>query len=202
MEVQKTQAYQAWQQVSEEHWDYWQQVVNKYDFALQKPANSFFTQALYPGFYQLRLLKRDLALNMQQLGQVTQEEVREYSLLEDDPYFEKFADYHLNGPFTRKNLVDERVVVPSLMLGFSAYFAKKPVSWLFMPPLIFAAIGTSIMHRFYTTRIGEMVDFTSWTIEKRKAQVWLQQFKSVEAKVPELPSIKSQLVEIAANYKS
>jgi hypothetical protein len=202
MEVQKTPAYQAWQQLSDEHWDYWQQAINKYDFALQKPANTLFTRALYPGFYQLRLLKRELALNMQQLGQVTQEEVWEYSQLEDDLYFAKFAEYHLNGPFTRKSFVDERVVVPSLMLSFAAYYAKKPVSWLFMPSLIFVAIGTSIQHRFYTTRIGEMVDFTSWTIEKRKAQVWLQQFNIGEAKIPELPIIKAQLAEIGANYKS
>lgn len=196
MEAQKTQAYQTWDKLSAQHWDDWQSLIDKYDFALQKPANTFFTRSIYPGFYQLRLLRREFALNMQQLGEVTDDEVEKYHQLDPANDFPELAKYHLKGSWLNLPLLGM-----SGLLTLSCILVRKPVSWLIVPPVLLYATSITIVHRIYTSRIGEMIDFTSWAIEKRKAEVWLQELKHEQAKVPSLHHIETQLVELATNFK-
>jgi hypothetical protein len=56
-------------------------------------------------------------------------------------------------------------------------FIKKPVMWAVLPGFAWYLFSLKLKFRESRLRLGEVVDFTNWCAEKRKAEVWYDQNK-------------------------
>jgi hypothetical protein len=62
-------------------------------------------------------------------------------------------------------------------------FIKKPVMWAVLPGFAWYLFSLKLKYREQRLRMGEVVDFTVWCAEKRKAEVWYQQNKGKYAMI-------------------
>ena len=194
--VEKLPEYSAWNALFKEYKEYWQYYKNLYSYALQKPANTFFTSRMYPAFYQERLLKRQYAENMQLIGKVQQEELDLFCSF--NPKFYKVYDYFSGGKSSYFSLTG--LGTWAFMSLLAQRFAKSS-SWLVVPGLMNYIFMVGIQRRGLKLQLGEMVDFTDWILQKRKAKVWAEENQGKFHQMPALPIVQSKLIQLSLNYK-
>ena len=192
---------ERWNQSVEQNWEYWEYYRDLYDFSLSKGANTLLTSVLYPFFYQERLVKRDFVKNMQLLGELSSEEIEEYKRLQRVPYLEHIYSYH-HKPSGSLPLV---LFPPAFFMALGSipllYKAHKSISWYFMVPVLSFFTTHMFGVNYYRLKITELVDCTHWALQKRKAQVWLEQKRHPTAKIASLPELKAQILEIVRQNK-
>jgi hypothetical protein len=192
---------EQWNKLVDKNWEYWEYYKDLYDYALSKGANTALTKPLYPKFYQQRLIKREFVNNMQLLGELKPEEIEEYSKLTKQPYLDRVYKFHSKPsgkiPFVLfPPAIACTGVTMLLLIG-----ATKSISWHFMAPLLTFVTVNMLGIQLYKLRIGNLVDCTQWALQKRKAEVWLEEKKHPTSKIASIPSLKYQILEIVRANK-
>jgi hypothetical protein len=193
--------YKEWESLVDANWDKWQYRRNLYDYALQKPANSFFTKSLYPSWYQERLLTYQFVTNMQQLGDIKPEELNEFQSLTNDKYLKPGYEIATKGWLRLSALWNPIGLLGWATITLISMRVHKPVSWYIVPGLMFYTFSVGIDNRNAMLNLGNVVDMTKWVAEKRKAELWILEQKKDLAKLPTLPTLESQLKNLIDNFK-
>lgn len=193
--------YKEWESLVDANWDKWQYRRNLYDYSLQKPANSFFTRSLYPSWYQERLLTYQFVSNMQQLGDIKPEELREFQAITKDKYLKPAYDIATKGWLRLSALWNPLGLLGWTTLTLISIRVRKPVSWYIVPGLMFYTFMVGIDNRNAMLNLGSVVDMTTWVAQKRKAKLWILEQKKDSAKLPLLPVMENQLKNLIANFK-
>ena len=176
---------EQWNRTVDQHWDYWEYYRDLYDFSLSKGANTILTRSFYPYLYHMQLL-----------GELSPEEIQEYEKLSGSKYISHIYSYHhrASGPFPFA-LFPPAFVAAAAMTPL-LYRAHKSISWYFMVPILTFATVHMFGISSYRIRITELIDCTNFALQKRKAQVWLEQKRHPTAKIAALPDLKAQILEI------
>ena len=194
--------YQAWEASFKENWDNWEYYRNLYSYALQKPANTFFSSRNYPLMYQQRLLRKQYVENMQLLGEVKAEEVQEYAKVSKCCCFPGTYRYFTKGPYNLVNLWNRWGAAGWGCSAYWAWYVKKAPSWYIAPGLLFYVFSVGVQNRIYKLQLGSMVDMTEWALEKRKAEVWRAEMKKDFADEISMLDFWNQFRELAKSYKA
>ena len=113
---------------------------------------------------------------MQMLGEVDRDEVEEWEDLAGSKRFDRAFNYALNGS-KGVSKWSPLGFYGGVAMGCAAGSVRKTASWMILPPLAFYAIVCRINMRYEKARLGEVVDFTKWVIQKRKAACWYAMHK-------------------------
>ena len=187
---------EQWNRSVDQHWDYWEYYRDLYDFSLSKGANTFLTRCFYPFLYQERLAKREFVRNMQLLGELTPEEISEFERLSGNKYLSHVYSYHHRPSGPLPLVVFPPAFVAAVAVLPLLYRAHKSISWYFMVPILSFTTVHMLGVNLYRVKIPELIDCTNFALQKRKAEVWLEQKRHPTAKIAALPDLKAQILEI------
>lgn len=190
-----------WNKLVDKHWDYWEYYKDLYDFALSKGANNFMSKLIYPIFYQERLLKREFVDNMQLLGELKPEEIRDFEVLVEKPLLHNVYNYYKKPTGGYYGYFNTGLFIFSLTLPLMAYKGNKSISWYIMPPLLFNVFGTLAGWNYLRLNLPHIVDMSQWAIEQRKAKVWLEERNLPTAKLASTPELKQQILSLITAKK-
>ena len=172
----KLEPLQSWDNQVKANWDFWEGKRKMYSYATQKPANSLISSWFYPNFYQSALLNREFVENMQMLGDVDNTEVQEWQEIAGEKNFARAWNYARYGSKGVSKWSKTGFYGGALM-GLAALSVRKTASWVIIPPIFFYALCVRINMRKEKARLGEVVDFTKWVVQKRKAACWYAMHK-------------------------
>lgn len=192
--------YRYWEALRSDNWEHWENERNRYDYALQKTANTVLSSRFYPAFSQDRLLRLQFVENMQQLGDVDLSEIDEYKAQTKISILYPFK--YWNGGVRDGMHLEIFEVALIYCLGIGAWAIGKPVSWMAISPMFGSLLYFSINNKRNKSRIGEVVDFTNWVMEKRKAKIWIEEKKTLVAKMPLFPDLQKQLLSLIKGFKA
>lgn len=193
--------YLEWEALVNSHSEHWQYYLNLYSYALQKPAHTFLTSWMYPGFYQERLLYRDFAAAMQRVGQVKPEEITEFSRLTGDPSVSRTYEYLQSGPLRPTMLWNPLGASLGLLLTLLAARVRKPKVWYFVPGTMVYCATIGLENHYHMLKLGTLVDLADWTAEQRKAKIWLAEKKHEPSNLPPLQQMEKQLIDLVTQFK-
>lgn len=193
--------YQEWQSLVDSHREHWQYFLNLYSYALQKPASTFLTSWLYPGFYQERLLYRDYAAAMQRVGEVKSDEIEEFSRITGDLAVVRTYDYIRSGPLRPAMLWNPLGASLGLLLTLLAARIRKPKVWYFVPGTLAYLTTIGLENRYHMLRLGTLVDLAEWTAEQRKVKIWLAEKKQATSNQPPVHQMEKQLIDLVTQFK-
>lgn len=193
--------YQEWEALVDSRRAHWQYYLNLYSYALQKPASTFLTSWLYPGFYQERVLYRDYAAAMQRVGEVKPEEIAEFSRLTGDPAVARTYKYIQSGPLHPSMLWNPLGAALGLCLTLLAARVRKPKVWYFVPGTMVYGATIGLENRYHMLRLGTLVDLAEWTAEQRKAHIWLAEKKLAASSLPPVQQMEKQLITLVTQFK-
>ena len=186
-----------WNKLVEEKWNYWEYYRDLFDFRISKAANSIFTRTLYPVFYQQSLLKKEFVENMQLLGDLLPEEVTEYTSLTHITYLDKSFSYHRNPSRWLHGFYGYEFVGVAAAISLTAMATRKTFGFKVVIPTMFLFFSAMCLHKYFEKKLVQIVDMTQWALEKRKAEVWLQELKGVRNDCAGgLPNLLRQIPEI------
>ena len=193
--------YLEWEAMVNSHREHWQYYLNLYSYALQKPAQTFLTSWMYPGFYQQRLLYRDYAAAMQKVGEIKPDEISEFSQLTGDDTIFRTYEYLRSGPLRPSMLFNPVGASLGALITFLAAKVRKPKVWYFVPGIIVYCATIGLENHFNYLKLGRLVDMAEWTAEQRKAKIWLAEKKQESTKLPPLPNMQKQLIDLVIQFK-
>lgn len=192
---------EQWNQLVDKSWEYWEYYKDLYDYSLYKGASTLLTAPLYPNFYQVRLMKREFVNNMQLLGELKPEEIDEYSRLTKKPFLHKVYKFHSTPSGKIPFVLFPPAIFFSGITLMMVTRATKSISWYFMAPLITFIMVNTAGNQLYRLRIGDIIDCSQWALQKRKAEVWLEDKKHPTSKIATIPQLKNQILELVRANK-
>ena len=185
-----------WNKLVEQKWNHWEYYRDLFDFRISKAANSIFTRHLYPVFYQQSLLKKEFVENMQLLGELSATEVDEYTKLTKSSYLKYSYYYHHNPSRWIHSFYGWDVLFLAGVISVNAFLTKKTFGYKIVIPALFLLFGTMAKHKYLEKKLTQVVDMTQWALEKRKAEVWLQEKNHPVAKMTTFPRLNMQIQKI------
>jgi hypothetical protein len=190
-----------WNKLVDKNWDYWEYYRDLYDFALSKGANTIFTRFLYPVFYQERLLKREFVHNMQLLGELKSDEIKEYESLTRKPFLHRVYKYYSKPTGWYFGFAGGQLLLASVIYPVLAHTYKKSISWYVMSPLLFTGFGLMAINHMLKLNLPAVLDMTQWALEQRKAQAWAEEKKLQPLKIAPLPELRAQILGLVQAHK-
>ena len=190
-----------WNKLVDKNWEYWEYYRDLYDFSLTKAANSLLTKPIYPVFYQDRLLKREFVENMQLLGELKPEEIKEFETLTENHVLHYTYNYYKKPTGGYFGYFNYGLLLAAAAFPFLARRSGKSVSWYIAPPMLFIVFGTMASYKMLHLNLSQVVDMTQWALEQRKAKVWLEEKKHPIAKLASFPTLQAQIVELVKSNR-
>mmetsp|Transcript_27414 Transcript_27414/g.27035 ORF Transcript_27414/g.27035 Transcript_27414/m.27035 type:complete len:137 (-) Transcript_27414:29-439(-) len=136
---------------------------------------------------------------MQLLGKINEAELEDYVKQTGDENMRFIYNYHIHG--ARNVYFDWNATLGCLCLGFISFAIGKNSSWSIVTPTLGLLFYGAIKNKAGRSGIGNMVDFTNWVAEQRKAKVWLAESPQKYAKLPSLPELQKQIVNLVKDFK-
>jgi hypothetical protein len=192
---------QEWTETANKHKQHWDDYSKSLSYSLQKSANSKLTRFFYPFFYQQSLLRQKFVKNMQILGEVSSEEFKQFETLSRSYFNQELYNCYRspNGGFMFIFVAPFVATVFMFAQDFFVPYHPKKFKWLLPGALLFGL--SLVMNRVKITKFGDLVNLTNWAIEKRKAEVWLDE---ENFKVPPLlpfPVLVDDMVKVVVEEK-
>ena len=110
------------------------------------------------------------------LGDVDAQEVQEWQDIAGAKNFDRAYNYARLGS-KGVSKWSNTGFIGGVAMSLAAASVRKTASWMILPPIAFYFIVARINMRYEKARLGEVVDFTKWVIQKRKAACWYEMHK-------------------------
>ena len=181
-----------------EHWDKYNRDIHQ---SLQKAANSPMTSWLYPFFFQHRLLKQKFVKNMQIIGDISKDEFKMFETFSKTYFNENLYNYYRYQSAGFMFIYIAPLVATVFMIpqDFFVPYHPKKFKWVLPATLLFGF--SLVLNRVKTVKFGDLVNLTQWVIEKRKAEVWLEQEKFEVPALKPFPVLVDDMVKVVVEEK-
>ena len=182
----------------EAHWEYYSEMLN---YSLQKSANSPITSLFYPFFYQERLLKQKFVNNMHVLGDISQEEFKQYETFSRTYFNENLYNYYKYPGRGNLTILITPLIASILMFAHNMHIPYHPKKFKWLIPISLLLGTTFVLDRIKMMKFGELVSLTQWAIEKRKAEVWIERGLVHVPPLIQFPELVDDVVKVVVEEK-